>query len=132
MYSVFIFDSFFLLLLWFRYTSKMLLSAIDEHCKGTYDFLYLPIDFKASRRPYKKVLFYRHELLVFAISILSNLTLSFQNKCNVGYAFINLIEPEKIVPFYKVQSSIAAFTYRFWSFGRALVKSFKKTTFTGI
>ncbi|KAH0854949.1 LOW QUALITY PROTEIN: hypothetical protein HID58_024488 [Brassica napus] len=23
------------------------------------------------------------------------------NKCNVGYAFINLIEPEKIVPFYK-------------------------------
>ncbi|XP_010523456.1 PREDICTED: protein MEI2-like 1 [Tarenaya hassleriana] len=52
-----------------KYTSKMLLAAIDEHCKGTYDFLYLPIDFK--------------------------------NKCNVGYAFINLIDPKKIVPFHK-------------------------------
>lgn len=29
-----------------RYTSKMLLAAIDETHKGTYDFLYLPIDFK--------------------------------------------------------------------------------------
>ncbi|RWW62494.1 hypothetical protein BHE74_00030375 [Ensete ventricosum] len=29
------------------YTSKMLLAAIDETHKGTYDFLYLPIDFKA-------------------------------------------------------------------------------------
>ena len=24
----------------------MLLAAIDEYCKGTYDFLYVPIDFK--------------------------------------------------------------------------------------
>lgn len=32
----------------FRYTSKMLLAAIDENHRGTYDFLYLPIDFKAS------------------------------------------------------------------------------------
>ncbi|CAH2043927.1 unnamed protein product [Thlaspi arvense] len=63
-----------------KYTSKMLLSAIDEHCKGTYDFLYLPIDFKASKRTT-----FDHK----------------KNKCNVGYAFINLIEPEKIVPFYK-------------------------------
>ncbi|MCD7457379.1 hypothetical protein HAX54_035002 [Datura stramonium] len=29
-----------------KYTSKMLLAAIDEQHKGTFDFLYLPIDFK--------------------------------------------------------------------------------------
>jgi len=43
---------FFCLLILFgvscRYTSKMLLAAIDEQCRGTYDFIYLPIDFKAS------------------------------------------------------------------------------------
>ncbi|KAL5724510.1 hypothetical protein ACHQM5_007761 [Ranunculus cassubicifolius] len=52
-----------------KYTSKMLLAAIDENHRGTYDFIYLPIDFK--------------------------------NKCNVGYAFINMINPSQIVPFYQ-------------------------------
>lgn len=52
-----------------KYTSKMLLDAIDEYHVGTYDFIYLPIDFR--------------------------------NKCNVGYAFINMLSPAYIIPFYE-------------------------------
>ncbi|XP_074344016.1 protein MEI2-like 4 isoform X3 [Apium graveolens] len=52
-----------------KYTSKLLMATIDEQLRGTYDFIYLPIDFK--------------------------------NKCNMGYAFINMIDTRQIIPFYK-------------------------------
>lgn len=50
-----------------KYNQIMLLEEVNLNHEGTYDFFYLPIDFK--------------------------------NKCNVGYCFINFLEPEFIVPF---------------------------------
>lgn len=47
----------------------MLLAAIDENHKGTYDFLYLPIDFKV-------MLCFFNELFVFPLVLLLNLSSS--------------------------------------------------------
>ncbi|WVZ21633.1 hypothetical protein V8G54_008955 [Vigna mungo] len=57
-------------------------AAIDENHRGTYDFLYLPIDFKV------------YNLLFQELFIIPN-------KCNVGYAFINMLSPSLIIPFYE-------------------------------
>ncbi|KAH3744532.1 RNA recognition motif 2 [Pelomyxa schiedti] len=51
-----------------KYSQRMLLDEIDAGHAGSYDFFYLPIDFK--------------------------------NKCNVGYAFINMISTDRIPAFY--------------------------------
>ena len=67
-----------------KYNQRMLLKAIDECCKRQYDFFYLPIDFRV------------------------RLSMTEQNKCNVGYAFINFVSPLYILYFY------GAFNARKW------------------
>lgn len=56
---------------------------IDITNAGTYDFLYLRIDFQ---NKCKLILFSKNRLI-----------------CSVGYAFINFIDPMSIIPFAKAR-----------------------------
>ncbi|KAG5557473.1 hypothetical protein RHGRI_007645 [Rhododendron griersonianum] len=66
----------------------MLLAAIDEGHRGTYDFIYLPVDFKASE---------------------------FSTSAIEGFTFINMNDPSLIIPFYQLVCFIhAAFNGKKW------------------
>ena len=50
----------------------MLLAAIDERHRGTYDFIYLPIDFKASGFP---ALIYLFDVVNLTFAVYANATM---------------------------------------------------------
>ena len=58
-----------------KYTIGDLAAEIDAQLPNTYDFLYLPCDFKVT-------------------------SLITQNQCNVGYGFINFIDTQSLEAFY--------------------------------
>lgn len=67
----------------------MLLSVLEKDHKGIYDFLYLPIDLKVchisvSIRDWLRLCFVFPDLLIY------NVCFCLQNKCNLGYAYINI------------------------------------------
>ncbi|GFY91604.1 MEI2-like protein 5 [Actinidia rufa] len=96
-----------------KYTSKLLLAAIDERHKGTYDFIYLPkgkffVFFpQRNTSEWKGFLFFGLVEEGGAVGtcgtqlMISFISLLLQNRCNVGYAFINMTDPSLIIPLYK-------------------------------
>ena len=61
-----------------KYNSRAILEEINANFRGKYDFLYLPLDF-----------------YVFVINLN-------KNNCNLGFAFINLVDPLHILMFYDI------------------------------
>ena len=92
-----------------KYTQRMLIEFIEETHKGTFDFVYLRMDFK--------------------------------NRCNVGYAFINFIEPKFVVSFAKITkgmkwthfntSKICDLTYANIQGRDALIRKFRNSRYLG-
>ena len=64
-----------------KYTQEGLLKMLNQKNEGEFDFFYLPIDFTVNNTTY----IHNHNN---------------QNKCNVGYAFINFVKGQHIQKFY--------------------------------
>jgi hypothetical protein len=64
-----------------RYTSKMLMTTIDEHHKGTYDFVYLPIDFRVSVFSLLMFNIFRHSFLFLLIIHMESTLIAEQMQC---------------------------------------------------
>lgn len=62
-----------------KYTQKMLLATMDELLRGTYDFFYLPIDFKNRWQLPKPSIAISEALLLYLISLWPAITPSFNS-----------------------------------------------------
>ena len=85
----------------------------DDQPLSSYDFVYLPIDFKYFPSSYIPSFFFLNVFsiyvsalryftgLIFINALITLQMLTHSNKCNVGYGFVNMTSPEATLRLYK-------------------------------